>query len=152
MNIHQSSAIRGFFNTILQDKQCVYHDFNNLVDFMNHRRMHVNNARAQQPQAIQTRAANALHTTVNRHVKLVESYNYNVPCINDQRFSPVMNKFNALIVRVKPPPRQQQVNMLPAMHSCCSEHVEPDVVFSSVPVAPDIASSSPKEEHFDCNN
>ena len=154
MNIHQSGAIRGCFKSILQDEQGVYQDFNNLVEFMKHRRMHTNDARNQRQQTIQTTAANASHTTISRHAKLIESCNHNVQCINDPRFSPVMNKFNALIVLLKPPPRQQQVNMLPAMHSCCSEHiesVEPDVVFSAVPVAPDIASPGPKEEHFNYN-
>ena len=155
MNIHQSGAIRGCFKSILPDEQGIYQDFNNLVEFMKHRRMHANNARNQRQQTIQTTAANASCTTISRHVKLIESCNCNIQHINDPRFSPVTNKFNALIVLLKPPPRQQQVNMLPAMHSCCSEHIEsvdPDVVFSAVPVAPDIASPGPKEECFDYNS
>ena len=134
---------------------------------MHHGRMHADNARVKRDQTDQTRAANALRATISRHAQLAESYNCNILHINDQHFPNVVNKFNALIIRVKPPPRLQQVSMLPTLSSHCSEHIEPvelGAVFSVVPIVPDIACSSsakeyvvpdvtcspsPKEEYFD---
>ena len=105
MNIHQSSAIRGCFNTVLQYEQDIYYHFNNLVDLTNHWRVYLSNNRNDRDQTIKTKAANALYTTISRHVKLIEKYHYNISYIKDKRFPPVINKFNALIVCMKPSPR-----------------------------------------------
>ena len=40
MNIHQSSAIRECFNTLLQYEQNIYFHFNNLVYFIHQRSMY----------------------------------------------------------------------------------------------------------------
>ena len=59
MNIHQSSAVLECFNTFLKYEQYIYYHFNNLVDFINHKRMYANNARAKRDRTDQTRAANS---------------------------------------------------------------------------------------------
>ena len=138
MNIHQSSAFRGCFNTLLKYEQNIYYQFKNLVDFVESWRLHAKNAKKRREQTNQTKAANALHTTISRHVALMERYNDNISYIKDKRFPDVINKLNALIVYVKPSPKEQQVHMLPASRFYCSENLEsigPDVVFSAMPVA-----------------
>ena len=68
----------------------------------------------------------------------MERCSNNVSCVKDMRFPDVVNKLNALIVCVKPSPKEQQVHMLPVLRSFCSqnfESIEPDVVFSAMPVA-----------------
>ena len=68
-------------------------------------------------------------------LKKIEQNHYNFwAIVEDERFPPIINKHNALIVLVKPSPRTQQVNMSRAISSYRSVHTQsvlPDVVFSA---------------------
>ena len=129
------AAIRVGFNALLRCDVEMHNNFDNIAEFVCHWRKHSSNDCGDIVQTPKSIKAKSLYSKINRHVKKIEQNNYNFwAIVEDERFPPIINKHNALIVLVKPSPRTQQINMSRVVSSCRNVHTQrasPDVVFSA---------------------